>query len=211
MTGNCRVRCEAGENLEIISKSYLSLLPQISSAEMMFSAGRSRRISMVPIIQSFAQLEKNYGREGSEIITDNCALTLFGGFAPNSKSAEMLSKNLGTRTVSTGSMSKGKGDPSHSIQMMERPLITADELKALPFGSFIVTKTGAHPTQTRLELFFKWGIKLDTAYEMPQKSAAQIQYANRNELLAAIEKQHPSANQAGNSSLKIRTDGGDQK
>ena len=36
-------------------------LPKIESAEMMFSASRSRRISMVPIIQSFAQLEKNYG------------------------------------------------------------------------------------------------------------------------------------------------------
>ena len=27
---------------------------------------------MVPIIQSFAQLEKNYGKEGSSIIIDNC-------------------------------------------------------------------------------------------------------------------------------------------
>ncbi len=44
---------------------------------MLFSAGRSRRISMVPIIQSFAQLQKNYGKEGSEIIIDNCQDILF--------------------------------------------------------------------------------------------------------------------------------------
>ena len=39
-------------------------LPKIESAEMMFSASRSRRLQIVPIIQSFAQLEKNYGKEG---------------------------------------------------------------------------------------------------------------------------------------------------
>ncbi len=73
-------------------------LPKIESAEMMFSASRSRRLQIVPIIQSFAQLEKNYGKEGGEIIVDNTQITLFGGFAPNSSSAETLSKALGSRT-----------------------------------------------------------------------------------------------------------------
>jgi len=36
-----------------------------------FSAGRSRKLTLVPIIQSLAQLEKNYGKEGAEIIVDN--------------------------------------------------------------------------------------------------------------------------------------------
>ncbi len=66
-------------------------LPKIESAEMMFSAARSRRVSIVPIIQSFAQLQKNYGKEGAEIIIDNTQLTIFGGFAPNSESAQILS------------------------------------------------------------------------------------------------------------------------
>ena len=34
----------------------------------LFSAGRSRKLTLVPIIQSLAQLEKNYGKEGAEII-----------------------------------------------------------------------------------------------------------------------------------------------
>ena len=50
----------------------------------LFSAGRSRRLTLVPIIQSLAQLEKNYGKEGSEIIQDNTQDTIFGGFAPGS-------------------------------------------------------------------------------------------------------------------------------
>jgi len=104
-------------------------LPKIESAEMMFSASRSRRVSIVPIIQSFAQLEKNYGDEGAEIIIDNTQLTVFGGFAPNSESAQKLSKSLGSRTVQSGSISNNKNDPSRSLQMIERPLLTPDELK----------------------------------------------------------------------------------
>ena len=50
----------------------IGTIPKIESAEMMFSASRSRRVSIVAIIQSFAQLEKNYGKEGAAIITDNC-------------------------------------------------------------------------------------------------------------------------------------------
>ena len=48
----------------------------------LFSAGRSRKLTLVPIIQSLAQLEKNYGKEGVEIIGDNRQDTIFGGFAP---------------------------------------------------------------------------------------------------------------------------------
>ena len=33
---------------------------------VLFSAGRSRKLTLVPIIQSLAQLEKNYGKEGAE-------------------------------------------------------------------------------------------------------------------------------------------------
>ena len=89
----------------------------------LFSAGRSRKLTLVPIIQSMAQLEKNYGKEGSEIIQDNVQDTIFGGFAPNSQTAEVLSKALGSQTVQSGSTSKGKGESSQSLQMIERPLI----------------------------------------------------------------------------------------
>ena len=85
--------------------------------------------------------------------------TIFGGFAPNSQTAEVLSKALGSRTVMSGSVSKGGGkdSASRSLQMMERPLMTPDELKSIPRGQFVVMKTGTHPMQTRLRLFLDWG------------------------------------------------------
>lgn len=172
-------------------------LPKIESAEMMFSASRSRRLQIVPVIQSFAQLEKNYGKEGSEIIIDNTQLTIFGGFAPNSSSADVLSKALGSRTVQSGSVSRGKNDPSQSIQMMERALMTADELKSLPKGQFVVMKTGYHPMQVRLKLFFKWGIEFDDQpYAVEEKGNRQVAYAEKAEIIEGIRKKYHADDEA---------------
>ena len=156
----------------------------------LFSAGRSRKLTLVPIIQSLAQLEKNYGREGAEIIQDNVQDTIFGGFAPNSQTAEVLSKALGSRTVMSGYISKGKSDPSQTIQMMERPLMTPDELKSIPKGHFIVMKTGTHPMRTHLRLFLEWGITFREPYSIPEKAARPVAYASKQELELEILHRH---------------------
>jgi type IV secretion system protein VirD4 len=167
-------------------------LPKIESAEMMFSASRSRRLQIVPIIQSFSQLDKNYGKEGAEIIVDNTQLTIFGGFAPNSSSAEILSKAMGSKTVMTGSVSRSKNDPSQSLQMIERPLMTPDELKSMPKGQFVVMKTGCHPMKVNLKLFFKWGIKFDKEYCVEENGNRIVKYADKEEIMDSILKRyHP--------------------
>lgn len=165
-------------------------LPKIQDAEMIFSASRSRRLQIVPIIQSFSQLDKNYGKEGEEIIVDNTQLTIFGGFAPNSPSAEVLSKALGTRTVLTGSVNKGKNDPSESLQMTERPLMSADELKAMPKGQFVVMKTGAHPMKVKLKLFFEWGISFGEPYTVKENANRKVEYAEKKELIEKIVEKY---------------------
>ena len=157
----------------------------------LFSAGRSRRLTLVPIIQSLAQLEKNYGKEGREILCDNCQDTIFGGFAPNSQTAETLSRNLGSRTVLSGSVTQGKDNNSQSLQMMERPLMSADELKSMPKGSFVVMKTGTHPMKTRLKLFFKWGIQFGEPLQMPDRGSRPVHYAGKEELERSILQSYP--------------------
>ena len=155
----------------------------------LFSAGRSRGLTLVPIIQSLAQLEKNYGKEGAEIICDNCQDTIFGGFAPQSKTAEALSSALGSRTVLSGSVSQGK-ESSQSLQMIERPLMTPDELKSVPKGEFVVMKTGAHPMRTRLRLFLDWGITFEKDCPTPKPVVRRVAYAGCEELIANIRKQY---------------------
>ena len=166
-------------------------LPKIESAEMMFSASRSRRLSIVPIIQSLGQLEKNYGKEGAEIIIDNIQLTIFGGFAPNSETAQVLSKSLGSRTVQSGYVSKGKDNASQSLQMIERPLMTPDELKSMPKGQFIVMKTGAYPIKVKLKLFFQWGITFGEPYQVEDKGNRPVAYAGKQALVDAILEKYP--------------------
>ena len=158
----------------------------------LFSAGRSRGLTLVPIIQSLAQLEKNYGKEGAEIICDNCQDTIFGGFSPQSRTAEALSSALGSRTVLSGSVSQGKDSNNQSLQMMERPLMTPDELKSIPKGEFVVMKTGTHPMRTKLRLFLDWGITFDpVGYRMPEQAARKVAYANKEELIANIRSRYP--------------------
>ena len=179
-------------NRVVIYGDEIGTIPKIESLEMLFSAGRSRRISVIPIIQSFAQLQKNYGKEGSEIIIDNCQDILFGGFAPNSESAEILSKALGNKTVLSGSVNRGKNDPSQSLQMIQRPLMTADELKALPKGEFIVAKTGCHPMRTKLPLFLKWGICFEEEFSTPIYDVQKVEYSDRFSLEEEIVRRNQS-------------------
>lgn len=184
-------------------------LPAISSAEMMYSASRSRKLSLVSIIQSYKQLEKNYGNEGADIIKDNCQVTIAGGFAPTSGTADEISKSLGTRTVMTGSVSRSKNDPSQSLQMTERSLMTADELKSMKKGNFIVMKTGTHPFVSKLKLFFKWGIEFDTEkYTVPDKGARKVSYTNKEIIENNMLEQYPDSYYPPSRSARRSASGG---
>ena len=137
----------------------------------------------------FQQLEKNYGKEGAAIIQDNCQITIAGGFAPTSDTAEIISKSLGSRTVMSGSVSKSKNDPSQSLQMIERPLMTADELKSMKKGNFIVMKTGTHPFISKLKLFFEWGIKFNAPeYKVEDNGAREVHYTSKEKIENKIKK-----------------------
>lgn len=70
--------------------------------------------------------------------------------------------------------------------------MTADELKSMKKGSFIVMKTGAHPFVSRLKLFMKWGISFPSqAYTVEDRGARRVQYISRERLIHAITDQFP--------------------
>ena len=79
-------------------------------------------------------------------------------------------------------------DYSQSLQMAERALLSPDELKNLPKGDFIVMKTGTHPMRTKLQLYFKWGIKFEEPYQTPERAQREVYYAGKEELLMNIKK-----------------------
>ena len=177
-------------NRVIFFADEFGTIPKLEGAEMLFSAARSRGLTIVAIVQGLIQLDKNYGKEGAQIIRDNCQLTIFGGFAPGSETADTLSKDLGEQTVLSGSVSKGKDNSSRSMQMMGRRLMTPDELKSMPKGTFITMKTGMHPMMTQFQLFLKWGISFGEPYTLPEHTARKVVYAGRVELVDAILKRY---------------------
>ena len=76
--------------------------------------------------------------------------------------------------------------------MTERPLMTADELKSIKKGSFIVMKTGAHPFVSQLKLFMKWGISFPKdAYTVEDRGARKVRYISREKLIRAITDKYP--------------------
>lgn len=92
----------------------------------------------------------------------------------------------------SGSVSRGKNDPSQSLQMIERPLMTPDEHKSMPKGQFVVMKTGAYPMKVRLKLYFKWGITFDEEYSVEEKGNRGVAYAEKQEIMdGIIQKYHP--------------------
>lgn len=74
--------------------------------------------------------------------------------------------------------------------------MTPDELKSMPRGHFIVTKTGVYPMRTRLKLFLEWGITFGKPYENAEQSARKVEYADRYELEAEIIRRNAVCEEA---------------
>lgn len=162
-------------------------IPKIQNADMMFSASRSRNISIIAIIQSYAQLEHNYGDKEAQIISDNTQLTIFGGFAPTSQSATKLSSSLGYHTIQGGSLS---GENSLNIQMIQRALKTEGEIKSMDRGKFIIMKTFSHPIETHYYFYTDLGIKYDGIYTYTPSKVTTIKYANKQSLMNSIKAKY---------------------
>lgn len=91
-----------------------------------------------------------------------------------------------------GSVSRSKNDPSQSLQMIERPLLTPDELKSMPKGQFVVMKTGVHPMRVRLKLFKNWGISFNekSPYTVADKGDRKVVYAEKQKIIEGIMKKY---------------------
>ncbi len=78
--------------------------------------------------------------------------------------------------------------------MIERPLMTPDELKSMPKGQFVVMKTGFYPMKVKLKLFFKWGIHFDEehTYTVSDQGNRKVAYASKKDITdGIIKKYHP--------------------
>lgn len=170
----------------------------IHDVEGMFTAGRSRRIFQVPMIQSISQLNDKYGNNKSDTIQENCTNTLFSQLSARSKTAQALTKALGSETVMSGSISQGQNRSNTNLNMIGKPLMTTDQLEVLPKGDWILDKIGMHPMKMNIRQSFKTGIELDSPYEIPEQGLRTVSYASREELFTAAKQKYPGSNTSWN-------------
>ena len=168
----------------------LGTIPKIEGLDAIFTASRSRNMTIVGILQGISQLNDRYGKDVAETMFNSCHDTIAGAFGPLSQDAEFISKQLGSRTAQTGSVTTdGKtGEQSLSEQMMEVPLMAPNELREMPRGEYVLLKTFCRSARTRMPLFSNWGITLEGKYHISERPIRDIEYMDVKELIDRLKK-----------------------
>lgn len=146
MTGNCHVRCGAGENSEMISKNYLSLFGQIPKFDKLIATIRSREISAAIILQAQSQLKAIY-KDNADTIAGNCDTTLFLGGKEKTTLKE-ISEILGKETIDLYNTGETRGkEHSHSLnyQKTGKELMSMDEISVMDGSKCILQLRGVRP------------------------------------------------------------------
>ena len=147
-------------------------LPRIHKLEQMITVGRSRKIWLALVVQSYAQLSKVYDEKSADIIKSNCNIQIFIGTTDldtiNNFSKLCGNYSLVQRNISF-STSKSN-DINSSASIRERPLIYPSELAQLNnannMGNAIVNVFGFAPIKSKFTPSFKCSkYKLTPTYQ----------------------------------------------
>lgn len=123
------------------------------------STSRSRKIQFSVILQNLDQLEAVY-EKSFETIIGNCDTHLFLG-SNSQKTVEYFSKALGSKTISRESVSISKdrayvrNGENYSDNIMERALLTPDELRRFDMDQCIIFEKGIRPIKANKYYYFK--------------------------------------------------------
>lgn len=126
---------------------------KIDTFQSMLTVSRGRNIRFVICLQSFAQIEERYGKEGAQNIMDNCAwIYLKTG---NIDTANKISERLGTYTAqsygeSSNSNNKYDKSSSSSMSLISRKVLTPDEVLSIENPYAIIMVAGKQPVITKL-------------------------------------------------------------
>jgi len=165
---------------ELLRTTYFILdefgnLPKLNNLKGIITVGRSRKIFMTLIIQSFEQLNDKYGKEVANIVKSNCNIKIFIQ-AGDAATTEEFSKLCGKHKIVKKSFSENK-DTSVSASVEERPLITPHELQNLNdasagrMGNAVVLALGKNP----LKAVFTPCFKAKSLYPLVESALANVE------------------------------------
>ena len=144
------------------------------------STSRSRKIQFSVILQNLDQLEAVY-EKSFETIIGNCDTHLFLG-SNSQKTVEYFSKALGSKTISRESVGISKDrayyrtGENYSENIMERALLTPDELRRFDMDKCIIFEKGIRPIQANKYYYFKHSeAKLLERYPLSHNDSRDIE------------------------------------
>lgn len=136
-------------------------LPRVHKLEQMITVGRSRKIWLCLVVQSYSQLGKVYDDKSADIIKSNCNIQIFIG-TTDLKTIEDFSKLCGNYSIVQRNVSFSSGrsdDINSSASIKERPLIYPSELAQLNspqnMGNCIVNVFGFSPIKSKFTPSFR--------------------------------------------------------
>lgn len=150
-----------------------------ADTEQLMGVIRSRNISMIPILQSVAQIKALFSAEKWEIIMDNCPIMIYlGAGAGALDTHKYISELLGKATIDTMGDGKNGGSYSNSFNKAGRELMTPQEVKRMDRKKCIIFMEGERPIIDRKAL--PWEDKGATNKEIKQAVKLQKKHPELN-------------------------------
>jgi len=122
------------------------------------TVGGGRGIRFNLFVQSLAQLDEKYGREGSKTIRGNCETWIYLQ-ADDMETLEEISKKLGTYTVSApsknSSFTTNSTTSGSSASLTSRPLLTPGEVRMIGRPFSLITSRN-YPAMLRAPDLTQW-------------------------------------------------------
>ena len=132
---------------------------KIANFENMLTVSRGRNIRFNMFLQSFSQLETKYTKTIAQNIMDNSQVWIYLRTS-SFETAEIISKKLGSYTVSVNSQSSSVNSKqeniSESMNLIGRNLLTPDEILRFENPYCLILQSGFFPAKTQIPDLSKW-------------------------------------------------------
>lgn len=155
--------------------------PKPLDPEVLMGVVRSRNISMIPMLQSIAQLKTLYKDSKWEVFMDNVATVAFLGSGPLAESThKYISEALAKATIDSRSDNVhhgSNGNTGENFNRTGRLLMTPDEVKCMPNTDAIIFLEGRHPIYDTKAIPFDMperGFKADNELKKRYKHALDL-------------------------------------
>lgn len=146
------------------------------NTEKLMGVIRSRNISMIPILQSVAQIKVCFNADKWEVMMDNCATMVFlGSGAGALETHKYISELLGKMTIDTANDGKNGNQMNASFNRTGRELMTPQEVKRMNRKYAIVFTEEENPIYDRKALPWEMPEKI-----VPYKEAMKLNKKSRD-------------------------------